>query len=413
MGTFTSIIYPNSGNSSKLAVLFGLLLALTELLRVVGFVEANIGYGLIIPLMIIPVLVFCLGNRTKIRKGFLLFLLYIPFEILISNPAPVFQSWQRYILFTIVIVAVSPLLQNNKFRCFRFNCLKYFIIAIVILSSLSFLCFFLGINYFKNKYGVIDYHVVASGFGGLFSHSMLLGPISAIGTCTCVWLTYLSKKHKIIYIILALSCAGSTLFSASRSAVAGALFGCIIIIYFYNRSKSKAIRNLIILAMIGVLSMPLWEGALNGINTKNKGNVELGEYGSRTHKFNARISEIEDNPILGIGFSAIDPNGDDYYDTSTGVIEPGSSWLGILSMIGIIGLMFVVYFIINAFLILKSSSIFYAPLLMGYLGFFIEHLIFEGYIFAGGSVLCFLFWLIVGVATDLQYIKSLASLKIC
>ena len=45
----------------------------------------------------------------------------------------------------------------------------------------------------------------------------------------------------------------------------------------------------------------------------------------------------------------------------------------------------------------------YKDVLRGWVAFFSVHLIIEGYIFACGSLLCFLFWLTVGCTTSLQH----------
>lgn len=396
-----------SSTKYKSALILGILLSIAELLRIVGFVRVNIDYTIVIPLMILPIILLALKNKLKVTTIYLIFLLYIPLEIIISSPPAVFQSWQRFLLLALVICAVSPLIQNENLRIFRFYCLKYFILLILPLCAISFFCYFLGINFFTSQYGDVDYFKSVGCFSGLFKHSMVLGPMCAISTCTSVWLSFIVKKCKYVFIILAILCMGSTLFSASRAAVIGTVFASIIIILLYNRKRAKGIRILAIIAIIGTLSFPLWENALHGVNTKNSFNSEFGAYGSRTSKFTARISEIKSNPVFGIGFCAIDPRGNDYYDRTTGVIEPGSSWLGVISMTGVIGLIFILYFILSTYRILIKSNSSYAPLLIGLLTFFTLHLIFEGYIFAGGSILCFIFWLVIGVSTDIQYAKVL------
>lgn len=398
--TFPGVI-DRSGRSARI---IALILSAAEILRIVGFVNVSVSYAIIIPLMIIPVFALGFFGSTEFRRAYLLFLIYIPLELIVAAPSSVFHSWQRYLLFAVLLCAVSPFLQNEKLRYFRFCCLKYFLAIILPVSAASFFCYLLGINYFTNEFGDgIDYIQSVGGFGGLFKHSMVLGPMCAMSTCASIWLAFAVRKRKLIFIILAIICLGGTLFSASRAAVIGAVISSIVVILCYNRKRSKGIKILLVVAIIGALTYPLWERALHGITTKNLSNTELGIYGSRTNKFTARIAEIQSSPTFGVGFSAIDPKGSDLYNVETGVIEPGSSWLGVVSMTGIIGLAFIVYFMISAFLTLRRSGSIYSPLLIGLLCFFAIHFIFEGYIFAGGSTLCFLFWLILGVSTDLGY----------
>ena len=118
---------------------------------------------------------------------------------------------------------------------------------------------------------------------------------------------------------------------------------------------------------------------------------------SREIKFTARILEFKSSPIIGIGYNVINPQYD-FVEESTGQIEPGSSWLAVASMTGVIGL-FVFLGICSRGLkrAWRIKSPFVSSLLGGMLVFFFIHMIAEGYIFAPGSFLALLFWLIIAV----------------
>ena len=69
-----------------------------------------------------------------------------------------------------------------------------------------------------------------------------------------------------------------------------------------------------------------------------------GTFSSRESLWMARIAEIKSHPLTGVGFCCVDPRLTPV-NTQTGVIEPGSSWLAIFSMTGILGfLSFIIVF---------------------------------------------------------------------
>ena len=125
-------------------------------------------------------------------------------------------------------------------------------------------------------------------------------------------------------------------------------------------------------------------------------------FASREERWSHRINEFTNSPFVGIGFAAISPEYTDEYNIELGIVEPGSSWLTVLSMIGIMGALPIILIIINTWNGLKAiynnNTEDYSILLSGLLSLFYVHLIAEGYIFAGGSFLCFLFWLTLGIS---------------
>lgn len=385
-------------------VIVAIILGIIEYSRLLGFIPFQIEYYLAIPLLLLSLFVCGWKDKFRCNKWYILFLIYIPFNIVLASPSPIFQSQTRYILFLVVFIIVSPIFENFKFRLLRFQLYKILTFIAVPLCCLTVPCYILGINFFKSQYGEIDYSVSVGGFSGLYNHSMILGPICAISTNTLVW--YWSRSsRKGLTLFLALLCACGTLLSASRAAVGGMVLGCLVTLIYDRVSKKIRTKRLLYLFLILGLSFPIWQNALYGISVKNENSSELGEYGSRTVKFYSRISEFVSSPVYGVGFASIDPKGDDYYNAETGVIEPGSSWLALLSMTGVCGFLLVLSFYISAYRILLNTKSIYSNLFLGLISIFSFHLLFEGYILAGGSVLFFIFWLILGIATDLKYAK--------
>ena len=128
-----------------------------------------------------------------------------------------------------------------------------------------------------------------------------------------------------------------------------------------------------------------------------------GTNDTRGHLWSARIEEFASSPAIGVGFQQ-----QRIYrkDTEEKFLEPGSSYLAVLSMTGTFGAIGFAWLAATVFtsLFTRTSAIpgEYKDLLRGWTAFFAVHLVIEGYIFACGSLLCFLFWLTVGCTTSLH-----------
>lgn len=330
-----------------------------------------------------------------------IFIFYIPFALILANPDPVFKSWLRYGLFALVYIAVSPLVINEYAKALKIRLFKGILFCCIVISAVSFACYFLGINLMRNTYTgaeMLDYQTNTAGtFGGITSQSMLLGPISGIATIACSYWAMTKDKR---FWVLAAMCGGAMLFAASRSSLIATLVGEIVLFYFSTESVSKNMKRMILAVLVLLVTNPLWNGALNGIMAKNKGSIyESINTDSRSSKWDMRIEEWQDSPVYGIGFCAVS-NRD--HTGAKGMIEPGSSWLAVLSMTGAIGfLLFGRIFYTAA----KNSLRFRIPegaLLGGILMMLGVHMLAEGHVFSGGSFLCFLVWLSIGCANDYE-----------
>ena len=339
-----------------------------------------------------------LTSKAKFDISFLLLLLYLPFTILLARPDPVFNSWLRFGLFAALFITTSGLIQSPSARKFRKESLTILCWICVILSIGSFIAYFLGINLFVDRYTdeFYDEYVANGHFSGLCNHSMVLGPVAGVATTYLSYLAYHYKKWW-IWLFAAMS-ASAALFAASRAAVGAALVGVVAIIYFTAKKKQQFLGRVLVIILVGLLTYPIWNSALDGIeNKQNRTQVE-GVFDSRTTKIEARIDEFVSSPIYGVGFSAIDPHGKDSFNIRTGSVEPGTSWLAILSMTGLIGFIIVVSIFYKSFKNAKMNVSNIWPI--GILSFFIVHMLAEGYVFAAGNPMTYLLWITVGHCFD-------------
>lgn len=349
---------------------------------------------------IICILDILFHSKCKIQLPCLIFLLYLPINLLITMPDAVFRSWERFIFYASYFILATFLLQSKRARNIRELSFKFCIFFSILIGVLSFFAYFMGFSamYIERMDDNMNIDAYSTGyFSGVAKHSMSLGPLAGLGTIASAYLGI--QKNKVYY-IFAILCMGSVLFSASRIALVSAIGGLLFVLYTFTRSKTKFIKYLFSLLIIGALSFPLWKSSLRGVWEKQINQESL--LGSRNEKFNYRFEEFLSSPLWGVGFCSISTEGKDIV-TETGIIEPGSSWLAILSMTGLIGfILFLNIYIISFKQILRYRG----PtkiLLISCLVLLSIHMFAEGYIFAAGNPLSYFFLIIIGCGYDLKY----------
>lgn len=392
MNTLRSIINPKKEFLPKIIALFVAMRTITG-----GISLPQPFYYVALTLLGISIIS---RGRLKLQNGLVLLLLVVCFfSLLFNNPPSYFMAWQRLGVYTMVVLVVSPLLSDAYSTLFRAKVLYYFMLIAIILSAGSFFAYFLGINLFERGNGYLD--IGAGTFSGLMNHSNALGPMAGLSgfVLFATILSFNSPKKYLIIVLMAFFCMASCLLSASRAGIGATGVACIFAIFRYYRNRMSKMASVFVV-LVGLLAatFPVWGGLTDFLVQKQQANEEMGgAMFSREKKFTARILEFESSPIIGIGYNVINPEYD-FVEESTGQIEPGSSWLAVASMTGVIGL-FVFLGICSRGLkrAWRIKSPFVSSLLGGMLVFFFIHMIAEGYIFAPGSFLALLFWLIIAV----------------
>lgn len=349
----------------------------------------------------IAVIISYLINGAKYRSSFLLFIAYLAINVFLTNPDPIFKPWERLSYFIAVFLVVSPTMKGEYPAMIRSQALKILLFTGLILTILSLIGFPLGINMMKFEDETIDASermYEAGGFSGFFNQSMILGPMAAISACLCL-ICFLRTKIKSI-ILLTLFCVLAVMIASSRTSFIAMIISMIVLLYQFVNNKQLFFKYMIIISFVLTFTYPLWEKGMGGLESKGDVVTETG-FSSRTEKWNNRIEEFNSSPILGVGFSSANKKFIGVRNT-TGVIEPGSSWLATASMTGIIGLLWVLSFFLKAYIILREKKQKETPLLGALLVFISIHMISEGYIYAAGSVMCVCAWLILGRIYDLE-----------
>lgn len=333
-------------------------------------------------------------------KSILFFLLICACSILYNNPPPFFRPWERFLLFCLVLLSFSAIFTSKKLIEERMELFKSLVNLFVVFSIGSFFAFFLGVNYFVRDGVEMDMSEVGH-FSGLIKHSMLLGPISAISFIYSFSKCFIDSKIKIklLWTLIACFTFSACTFSASRASVGGMLVGSLVALYVMCKKRGKNLgKYLGYLVVVVILLSPIIINLMSGVIQKNEGNIEQGGIMySRETTLLVRIIEIRENFFTGVGFACVDTNLVNV-DKETGVIEPGSSWLAAFSMTGILGFALLIFIYVkairNAFKNITDPIL--SMTLSGILVFFGVHMIAEGYVLAGGHVLCCFFWLTMG-----------------
>lgn len=389
--------------------LIGIFLAVSS---IAGFFHFGLLYYILNSIIAI-LLVRHIGKWNLDIKaiGFLLFVCFI--SLLVNDPPSYFNAWNRLAVYSIILIIISPLLVCNKANVLRTKVLVFIMETCVLLSVGSFIAYFGGINLFDRGSGYLD---IGSGtFSGLMNHSIVLGHFGGLSAAFMLSRTLAMFKNsswfkRLLFIFVTFSCYGACLLAASRNAVLSCIIASIIAFYvFFKDNIGKGFFIQVGVLLFLILSLPLWGGLTEYVIQKNEANmIQGGSYiYSRERKFNARIIEFQRSPLIGIGFCVVDPTLDVVHKEN-GQIEPGSSWLAVASMTGIIGFSLFLYICCVAFMRGwrnpdKETSCIMCSLLI----FYYVHMISEGYIYAPRSFLSYTFWLIVASSCSFPTLKNI------
>ena len=229
---------------------------------------------------------------------------------------------------------------------------------------------------------------------------MLLGPIAGVSTITILYKLLTEKSSKKIITYYRLFALASGIFcligSASRASILAALIGVFVLII--RKGSVKKIVPLILIGLfVCITSFSFISSLWVNVAQKNK-NESMLNFDSRTDLWKQRLIEFKENPFLGVGFANIEDEAEESRgNLSGGRIEPGSSWLIVLSMLGVLGVGSILLLLNNTAVRLyqckqKDLSI----LLFSLSVFWAVEMCAEGFIFASGSFLFFMLWSLVG-----------------
>lgn len=328
-------------------------------------------------------------EKISFRLSVIALILSCLLSILFNEIPAHFRSHERLLSLIIILALCSPLLITDSLVKFRLYFLNYILVAITALVLVSFILLTTGIIPLSYPYN------------GITVHSMILGPMAALTFIFSIYSLLFKGASKILTFVIILSSLVMVMVSSSRSTILSLIVSFLFLLFKYNSGiKSGKIRGVIYVLLVIVISFPLWGNYLEGVQKKMRNNIERGSpFASRESIWKERLSEFKSSPIIGIGYASKTINKFDNEEKSQ--VELGSSYLGILSMTGLIGLIsFLVIF--RTYMIRMLLSKAQNAIMMGSIAvFLLIHMAFEGYILGSGNSLMLLFWLVMGCSVSI------------
>ena len=384
-----------------LALLFVLALILNNSFF---FSFQSIYYVILCSIWLIAVVSILNSKSTKFHY-LIIFIVAIACSLLVNHIPAFFGSFERFILLFILITLLGPIVNNGFLDRFRNNVFRYFININIFICSLSFILLVLGIH--SGRKINLVFGNERNDFAGLYGHSMILGPMSVISVLTSIYFFQKasSRFYKVLFIITGILSFLSCVQAGSRNALLGLLISGLYFLFKSSGGKIAKFSGIIFLiVVVAVLAFPLYESnftyLFSKFDTYNQGSSITV---SRDSKWLNRLEEFYSSPIFGIGYGSVSLSSNDY--SENGVIETGSSWLGILSMTGLFGFVPMCYFFFSSILVKFRRKEFkdqYYYLVISVFILFAMNMVFEGSALAAGTINSAMIWLSFGLVNSIN-----------
>lgn len=326
------------------------------------------------------------------NKKYLFFISAVFFSILLNDIPDFFKTPFRTLAFFSIVFTVGPFFVNDRLVCMR---RLLFIRTLIALRWMILISFILKL--------VVPSQVTNdSGFSGLAAHSMLISPVAGICILYSLYRFYLTNKKSEQYkelVWLSISFLVLIL-SGSRGALAATVAG-VAFFYFrlYRHQIGKLFQTTLFVLILMVSTSAIWWPYTERLRQKTESSMKNGgTVSSRERIWQDRIDEFTAYPLFGVGFSSFNLNyikSKHTINLKTGTMEPGTSWLFLLSSLGLYGfLTFLFPFAYIIYVLFKELDTgLNGGFLSSVLVLFSVHMLVEGYITASGAYLCFFLWL--------------------
>jgi hypothetical protein len=324
------------------------------------------------------------------------FSLFWPGVVLVLSTTPgilltpeVRLSFAKWAGWFILLVAAGPLVQSAFCSAFRRVLWRTMHVGFVVVALASAVWYCAGLP--ALGYGA---------FSGVMVQCMLLGPMAGLSVVRSA--IAFANGRKPLWAGVGLVSLVPCLLSGSRSAVAATAAGLIVAAPFCARrlGRDYVTGNLIMLVTVA--------GAIAVVaNQRPEVTATLQEKGLRNTRaalWEARLVGFRTHPVIGTGFGmGVKTHADVQQVGVDG--EPGSSYLALLSMTGLVGttafVLVLVYLLASFVRSSPSATSPDAALVLATGALLLVHGIAEGWILAVGSSFCLLFWLWMGRLVDM------------
>lgn len=345
----------------------------------------------IIAVAAIALLVY--DRKIRINIALALFCLAGGVSLAANSDKDIPQGIERLMYFVLMLVLLSPLVESNTLRRWRWT-----------LWSVWMWCLRAGASISATLFPIWLINGKSDAFEGCFEFRMLNGIICAIVFIDTVWRAIKPGTGRNLRIVLAVAAAYLALMlvgSSSRCSILGCICGCIPLFIRIRHDKRRLYTAVLWVSAVAVCIWVLSPKLTSGIMVKQNFAVEHQSVtASRDYMWEQRIAEFSNNPVFGNGFTNSEAYPEIQEKSYFSVKEPGSSWLSLLANTGIFGTAIFLWFVIllSKKLIDRFKS--HSRDVWLYCGLLTTLLIngcFEGWLLYAGSPIFFTFWLLTSM----------------
>lgn len=386
---------------SRIMLLCILLISLTKAIPFLPVIPDAVYYGSLLGVLIWLVL----REGLRVSYAYLPFLVAIIFSVWVNEIPAYFRVWFRIMGFVSLVLAIGPVFINPAMMAWRRLLFVYTLTAVRWIVLASFIGWVCRLRYVHGY----------SGFQGVTNQSMLIGPLGGISLIYSVYRFYLSSTAFARYREIAIAVVSIVilLLAGSRSAL-GAAFMATVFLYsrIYRHHITRLGRILLTVLCLSVLTSGIWWPYTERLRSKMDSSKKSGSLTlTRDNLWQDRLREFEAFPVFGVGFATVNMEyvqAKDKVNQNSGVVEPGSGWLFLLSSTGLVGFLsfFIPLFYSMCCLFRRESAGLNGYFLGALLFLFFFHLFFEGYLMASGAYLCFFLWLLLSECNKLVNINN-------
>ncbi|WP_455637975.1 O-antigen ligase family protein [Parabacteroides sp.] len=335
-------------------------------------------------------LLFREGMKTN--KKYLFFISAAFFSIWLNDIPALFKAPFRMFAFFSLAFMVGPFFVNDRLNRMRRLLFIWTLKALRWVMLFSFILKLIAPDSVTNL----------SGFCGLTSHSMVISPLAGICVLYSFYRFYLAETRLEHYKEAAHLCISFLilLLSGSRGALVATVAGGIIFYFrLYRHQMGKLLQIGLFSLLLAISTSTLWWPYTERLRQKvESSSTNGGQVATRERIWQDRLDEFTAYPIFGVGFASYNLDyirSEHTINRQTGVIEPGTSWLFLLSSLGLYG--FLSFLIPFAYIVYKlftdldtglNGGLFCSIMIL-----FSVHMLTEGYVISSGAYLCFLLWL--------------------
>jgi O-antigen ligase len=304
----------------------------------------------------------------------------------------------RWFGLALLIPAVGPVILNPAAMEVRAAAWRFSTNGMVALTGI----FFLWYVFHLPSFGV--------GFSAFMYQCMLLAPIAGMGILIALARAIHGRSWRwglfAILGLVPLLAAGSRV--AALATIAGLCFLLI---------RRKPVLGL---AMLALCSSLVYAFITHGGNIADAPEsitgamASKGDLNSRADMWESRLSDFESSPIIGIGIGMGSGAGGIKEGSGSIQIEPGSSYLAVLAMTGLLGAVsfcLALGFLMSKLLVSRQRAGLDKDILYLVGIYLAVHGVAEGWILSFGGPLCFLFWLWLGNVGDFALQPARAKVK--